>query len=171
MPVEYVWVVGGSAVGKKTFIRELLKNPSLRVRFRIPPSFVPLGPGFRDPPERGVTAEWVLAQKDAADTFVIKWQAQSDAEVLRLRELAPSAKHRVVFLRRDSRQMVRDLHDRDGPPGPPNPSLEEEAAKWDRWVAASLNEARARVQRGVAFELGDANSRQYQIMESQQPPL
>ena len=166
MVKSYIWVSGASAVGNKTFIRKLLQSPELREQFSIVGEAIPLGPGFRDPPEEKVTAEWVLAQKDAAGTIMIKWQSKSTDEIVRLARIALECEHREIFVRRSAEQMVQDLWNRDGKPDSATLTLEEEAQKWERWVKQTIKEARARVKDGIRLDIVDADDHQYIIAET-----
>jgi hypothetical protein len=108
--LRFIWVMGPSAAGKKTFIRGLESDQKLRARFEIPDGFVARGPGFQGQ-IHAVTLAVDLARL-SAPAVVIKWQAAGDDELERLRDLRPDAEHHMFFLRRPVEHVHRDLRQR-----------------------------------------------------------
>jgi hypothetical protein len=105
-PAEFIHIVGGSGVGKKTIIRRLL-NPNehaLRARLRIGHSVAAYGYSFQNPPEAMLEAQ--------THQVIHQWQFRTDGLIDEAQRRFPNAHHRIVVLWRPVAEHTRDLRRR-----------------------------------------------------------
>jgi hypothetical protein len=91
MPKQFVFVAGHSATGKETFIKKVVSEEgvALRKEFRLHGSLGTYGSNFA-PIEDAI--------KSNADTILIKWQFAQHDWIESIKNLVPSARHRVILL-------------------------------------------------------------------------
>lgn len=154
--MRYIWVMGYSATGKKTFIQRLERDAQLRERLWIPDGFVTCGPGFHGQKRLETWATELAEIK--APAVVIKWQAAGDLELEKLRRLRPDAEHHIFFLERPSEHIHRDLKRRDGET---NASVEQITA----WIKTTREQCRRRAESKFQLWVIDSTENQYVIVD------
>ena len=102
--------MGPSGIGKKTFIKRLLSDQSLRSQFGIASDVVPRGPGFNG--QSSPVTEANDLRTIRAGTILIKWQAAADSQLESLRDACPDDEHHMFYLYRPADEIHRELHSR-----------------------------------------------------------
>lgn len=90
---EIVWIVGASAVGKRTFINKLLKDKALRKRFELGDSIDDI-----DCISKNFATIQNEVAKSTSDSILIKWQYKDREGVEILKTRYPDKRHRIFFL-------------------------------------------------------------------------
>jgi hypothetical protein len=115
---EVVWVIGTSASGKDTFIRNVSRNTDLveslgwaGKSIAVCESSLEYIAQFEDDPvveQREELLEESKSLVDTADIVLIKWQ-QLDTQASRpqrLKDLTPTARHRIIELRVERSELI-----------------------------------------------------------------
>jgi hypothetical protein len=122
---EVVWVVGTSSAGKQTFIKNVLTDVDLAKRLGWQHKKVVICqrsvdfPGDLGKPEivraRKLIPDDVSGLLVNSDVVLIKWQyVDSSCELpQRLKELLPTARHRIILLRASPRELAVRLSSKD----------------------------------------------------------
>lgn len=150
--MRFIWVMGPSGVGKKTFIEHLQTDAELRSYLDIPDTFVARGPSLGGQSE-AITRAVDLA-KIEAPVVVVKWQAIGDSEVDELVKLRPDAEHHIFHLQRPPEQIHEDLKER-------GPESEEAVADLAAFARNNLDACKERVRDGFKLTILDATDCRY----------
>jgi len=151
-PKKFVWVMGPSGVGKRTFVERAMEDPELRRRFELGDDLSAFGPGFQGQSAQGTKARALAAANSLV--VLVKWQAIGDREVEQLRTLAPKAEHHLFLLQRPPGDNHRDLHRR-------TPSSTETQEGIAAFAANTLQACRERAERGFILTIIDASNDEY----------
>ena len=110
MKSEFVWFFGPSAVGKQTIIQNLQDHKNLlRARLKLNEKIEVMEPSLEEDRTKIMDHILSLREPQIVSSVLIKGQGDDLAKKLpqQLRDRIPSARHRIVFLYCDPKELSR----------------------------------------------------------------